>query len=112
VEEFFSKQLGIDFADVLHERNVSLPTVHVESDFRKRLKYGDRIDIEVRILHIGRTSITWCYWGYRGPSGEELVVEGQNITVCVRADTLEKIEVPEWLRSALTNYERGITGSL
>jgi acyl-CoA thioesterase FadM len=40
------------------------------------------------------------------------VVEGLNITVCVRADTFKKIEVPEWLRSALTNYERGITESL
>jgi 4-hydroxybenzoyl-CoA thioesterase len=112
MEEFFSKQLRIDFADVLHERNVSLPTVHVESDFRKRLKYGDRIDIEVRILHIGRTSITFGYRGYRGSSEEELVVQGHNITVCVRADTFEKIEVPEWLRSALTNYERGMTESL
>ena len=61
IEEFFSKQLEVDFADVLHKRNVSFPTVHVESDFRRRLKYGDRIDMEVRILNLGRTSITWGY---------------------------------------------------
>jgi CubicO group peptidase (beta-lactamase class C family) len=33
---------------VLHKRNVSLPTVHVESGFLQRLKYGDRIDIAHR----------------------------------------------------------------
>jgi len=105
IEEFFSKQLEVDFADVLHKRNVSFPTVHVESDFRRRLKYGDRIDMEVRILNLGRTSITWGYRGYRA-SDEELVVEGHNVTVCVRATTFEKIEVPEWLRKALADYER------
>lgn len=66
-EEFFINELGIDFADVLHERNVSLPTVHLEADFRQRLKYGDRIDMEVRILELGRSSIRWGYKGYRVP---------------------------------------------
>jgi acyl-CoA thioesterase FadM len=33
-----------------------------------------------------------------------LVVEGQNVTVCVRTDTFEKIDVPEWLRQGLTSY--------
>ncbi len=111
MEEFFLKQLRIDFAEVLHERQLSLPTVHVESDFRRRLKYGDRIEMEVRILNVGRTSITWGYRGYRGSPGEELVVEGHNITVCVRADTFEKIEVPQWLRSALIDYREGICES-
>jgi len=105
IEEFFSKELGIDFADLLHKRNLSLPTVHVQSDFRQRVKYGDRVEVEVRILNIGRTSITWGYKGYRGSSPEELLVEGHNTTVCVRTDTFEKIEVPEWLKKALTDYE-------
>jgi len=30
-------------------------------------------------------------------------IEGQNVTVCVKADNFEKIEVPGWLRKALTN---------
>lgn len=106
VEEFFGAELGIDFADVLHERNVSFPTVHVEADFRRRLKYGDRIEIEVRVLDIGRSSITWGYRGYRGSagSGSELLVEGSNVTVCVTADSFDKIEVPEWLREGLEAY--------
>ena len=58
MEEFFSRELGIDYAEVLHQRNLSLPTVHVERDFRRRLRYGDQIDMEVRVIHVGRTSIT------------------------------------------------------
>ena len=35
---------------------------------------------------------------------KELVIEGQNVTVCVSPDTFLKKEIPEWLRKALTNY--------
>jgi 4-hydroxybenzoyl-CoA thioesterase len=104
MEEFFAGEMGIEYADVLHQRNLSLPTVHLESDFRRRLRYGDRISMEVRVIHIGQTSITWVYKGYRRNGEEEIVVEGQNVTVCVKTDTFEKIDVPEWLRQGLTSY--------
>jgi len=103
LEEFFANEMGIDYAAVLHQRNLSLPTVHLESDFRRRLRYGDRINIEVGVINIGQSSITWGYKGYRRDE-EEMVVEGQNVTVCVRTDTFEKIDVPEWLRQGLTSY--------
>ena len=104
MEEFFAGALGIDYADVLHERNLSFPTVHVECDFRRRLRYGDHIDMEVRVLHLGRSSITWGYKGYRVGDPGEPVVEGANVTVCVKSDTFEKTDVPEWLRQGLENH--------
>jgi 4-hydroxybenzoyl-CoA thioesterase len=104
IEEFFAAVLGIDFADVIHQRNVTFPTVHVQGDFRRRLKYGDRVDMEVQVLDLGKTSITWGYKGYLVGEEVELVVEGQNITVCVKADTFEKVDIPEWLRVQLTKY--------
>jgi 4-hydroxybenzoyl-CoA thioesterase len=104
IEEFFAGGLGIDYADVLHKRNLALPTVHLESDFRRRLKFGDRIDMEVRVINIGRTSITWGYRGYLVDDEEDIVVEGHNVTVCVKNDTFEKIDVPEWLIQGLKNY--------
>ena len=105
MEEFFGAEVGIDYADVLHKRNLSLPTVHLEGDFRRRLRYGDQINMEVRVIHIGKTSITWGYKGYRINGREEIVVEGQNVTVCGKTDTFKKIKIPGWLRIALTNYK-------
>jgi 4-hydroxybenzoyl-CoA thioesterase len=104
MEEFFGNVLGIDYPAVVNERNLSCPTVHVESDFKRRLKYGDRIDMEVIILRIGRTSITWGYRGYFAGEEDDIVVKGNNVTVCVKTDTFEKINVPEWLRQGLTSY--------
>jgi len=104
MEEFFSSELGIDYAEVLHKRNLSLPTVHLQADFRRRLRYGDQINIEVKVVDIGRTSITWGYEGYRVRDVGEIAVEGQNVTVCVETETFEKKEVPQWLREGLTAY--------
>ena len=104
MEEFFSSEIGVDYAEVLHKRNVSLPTVHLEADFRRRLRYGDEINMEVRIIKIGQSSITWGYRGYRRVVERELVVEGENVTVCVSAETFLKKEIPKWLRKALTDY--------
>ena len=106
VEEFFGGVLDVDFADVLHVHNLGLPTVHVEADFLRKLKYGDHIDMEVEVVDLGRSSITWGYRGYRG-SGGELVVKGSNTTVCVHLDTFEKIQIPPWLRHGLETYQNG-----
>jgi 4-hydroxybenzoyl-CoA thioesterase len=108
MEEFFASVVGIDYSDVLHKRNLSFPTVRVEADFKRRMKYGDQIDMEVRILKIGRSSIHWGYQGYLHQDEKILVVEGNNVTVCVRTNTFEKIEVPSWLRKTLTDYMKAI----
>ena len=104
MEGCFTGALGVDYADVLHERNLSFPTVHVECDFRRRLKYGDHIDMEVRVVRIGRSSITWGYRGYRAGDPGGIIVEGANVTVCVKTDTFEKTDVPEWLRQGLEKH--------
>jgi 4-hydroxybenzoyl-CoA thioesterase len=101
MEEFFSLGLGIAYSDVLHTQKVTFPTVHVEAKFLQKLKYGDRIEMEVRVIKIGRTSIHWGYRGYRTENTQKLVVEGSNVTVCVSSDKFKKIEVPSWLRKGL-----------
>ena len=74
IEEFFSAVLKVDYADVLHKEKVSFPTVHLESDFRSRLKYGDRIGMEVRVVNIGKSSITWGYRGFYSEGEKDKVV--------------------------------------
>src|SRR4030042_2844012 len=104
MEEFFAGELGIDYADVLHRNNLSFPTFRVECDFRRRLRYGDRIDMEVRVIQIGQTSITCGYRRYRPGDEGGLVVEGSNVTVCVDADAFKKTDVPDWLRQGLEKH--------
>lgn len=107
LEEFFEAEVGIDYPAILNRHRLGFPTVHLETDFRRSLRYGDLIDVEIRVLRIGRTSITW---GYKGYNGKDLAVEGRNVTVGMNMDTFEKIETPEWLIESLEAYRQRCAG--
>lgn len=106
IEEFFSNVLEMEYAEVLHEHGLAFPTVHIESDFRRPLVFGDHIDVEVRVLKIGRTSITWGYSVHKSGRPEEIVVEGHNVTVSMHMKSFTKMDIPDWLRKKLETYRK------
>ena len=106
LEELFSTELEIEKARVLQEHRMAFPTVHLESDFRRRLRFGDHIKVEVKVIKIGRTSITWGYTAYKAGEADEIVVEGHNVTVCMNMDIFKKRDIPGWLINALEAYQR------
>lgn len=57
------------------------------------------------ILKLGLTSITWGYKAFKTEGPETVVVEGQNVTVCVKTDRFKKIETPDWFRRELEAYQ-------
>ncbi len=106
LEEFFGAELGIDYSKILINHRIGFPTVHLEADFKKPLNYGDQIEVEVTVLKIGKTSITWGYEVNKKDKPEELVVKGRNVTVTINLDTFEKVETPGWLRQKLEAYRK------
>jgi hypothetical protein len=44
LEEFFGQELEIDYPVLIDEHHLGLPTVHLETDFSRPLRYGDSID--------------------------------------------------------------------
>ena len=97
LEEFFADELGIEYHALVDEHRIGLPTVHLQTDFSKPFSYGDNIEVEVRILNIGRTSITFGYRGFKQGETEPRIV-GQNVTVCLDMDNFQKMEFPAWLK--------------
>ena len=104
MEEYFSQALREDYARVLEEHRLGLPTVHLEVDFRRPFKFGDSIEVEARVSRIGTRSLTWDYRVFRSGS-DEVCVEARIVTVCVQLDRFEPIAVPDWLRSRVTKFE-------
>ena len=103
LEEFFDDSLCVGYPTMINSHNIGLPTVHLETDFKKPLRYGDRIEVEVRVLHIGTSSIKFGYQVFR--QGEETPrVTGHNITVCVDMESFEKTSIPDFLRACLERY--------
>ena len=97
LEEFFAGELGIEYHTVVDTHRIGLPTVHLESDFSRPFSYGDNIEVEVRILKLGRTSITFGYRVFKEGEDDPRIV-GHNVTVCLDMDNFQKMEFPTWLR--------------
>ena len=105
LEEFFGQALGIDYPILIDEHRIGLPTVHLETDFRRPLRYGDQIDVEVSVLKIGKSSMTFGYRVFK-PGKEELLIEGHNVVVCLDMDRFKKRDIPDWLRRKLETQIR------
>jgi 4-hydroxybenzoyl-CoA thioesterase len=103
LEEFFTAEAGMDYARVLLEHRFGFPAVHIEADFRRPLRYGDEIDVEVKIARVGKASVDWRYAVYRVGEAEPVAV-GQVITAGIDLDTFRTRDVPDWLRGPLERH--------
>lgn len=103
MEEFFAGVLGVDYSHFLSDHRLGLPTVRLEVDFYRPLHYGDRLEVEVGVEGLGRTSIIWRYRIFR-PGEESPATEARLVTVNMSMETHEKAEVPGWLREKLEAY--------
>ena len=102
LEEFFGQVVGVEYHKVINEDRVGLPTVHLEIDFRRPLRFGDIIDVEVRGLELGETSVTWRYavWKQDG----SLAAEATIVSVALDMDAFVKRPLPTWLRERFEAY--------
>jgi len=105
LEEFFTAELGVEYHAVVDTHRIGLPTVHLESDFRRPFSYGDKIEVEVGVLKLGRTSITFGYRVYKEGEDDPRIV-GHNVTVCLDMDSFQKMEFPNWLRQLFEKHLR------
>ena len=100
---FFAAELHMEYHTLVEDHRIGLPTVHLETDFRRPFSYGDNIEVEVRVLDLGRTSVTLGYRVFK-PGEADARIVGRQVTVCIDMDDFTKIEIPEWLRARLQNY--------
>ncbi len=100
LEEFFGQELGVDYPTLIDEHRIGLPTVHLETDFSKSLRYGDVIEVEVSVRKIGKTSITFGYRVFK-PDEDQPWTQGYNVVVCLDMDSFKKKDIPNWLRQRL-----------
>lgn len=104
MEEYFRAGLGRPYPQVLGEERFGFPAVHLEVDFRRPLRYGDEIEIEVRVVALGRTSATWRFRVF--PRGEaEASAEARVVTAGIDLDSFRPRPVPQWFREGVARLQ-------
>lgn len=105
-EEWFAGALGASYADLVVGDNIGFPSVKVETEFLKPLRYGDRVRVCLELEEIGRKSITCRYTLYRMP-GDVETARARITTVAIDNDTFESITIPDKWRRRFERFKDG-----
>ncbi len=58
VEDWFTQALGVNYAHLLGQRRVGLPTVALQSEFRAPCRMGDAVEFRLQLERMGSRSLT------------------------------------------------------
>lgn len=111
-EEFWRARLGARaYVELLDRDRIGFPAVRAECDYRAPLRFGDLAEIELRVVKLGRTSVTFGYRIYRAaepaaaPAGPAvarlLVAEGSSVSAVVDLARFAAVEPPARVRALL-----------
>lgn len=103
VEDWFNFELGVDYAGLLMEQGVGLPTAHTECNFIKPCRLGEILNLSVRLTKVGNTSITVEFIG--SVAGEKRL-HGQSVLVFINMQCGTPVAIPEELRTKLEVYQQ------
>ncbi len=100
-EHEFLRALGTNVDKQVDGRRVSWPRVSASCDYRAPARFGEVLEVKVRVNRRGVKSMTY---GFEFRRGDTLIAEGETTAVCcvMHADRApEPIEIPEWFTQAL-----------
>lgn len=101
-EEFFAGALKVPYPKVLLKEKLGFPTVHVEADFVRPLKYGDVVVMEVGVLRLGASSVTFRF---RASVRGKRAFEIRGTTACVDMRRFRGVRVPDRYRRLFRRHQ-------
>ena len=88
------------YAALITERKVGFPAVHVTSDFKAPIRYGDIARITGTVTKLGTTSCHFAFTITRAKDGVD-VASMRHVHVCTNIVTMTKLPLPADVRAAL-----------
>jgi len=98
VEDWFTQGLGVSFAELHGPRRVGLPSVRIDSEFRRASRMGETLRLRLALLRVGRSSLELLH-RFEGDDG--LRVQFRQTLVCTSLDAMRAQPFPADLRAAL-----------
>jgi acyl-CoA thioester hydrolase len=97
--EAFGQHHGLSYLDV-YKRGFVIPVVSVQCDFKKSLRYGDKVIVETKYISSDAAKLKFTYRLFNAASGE-LVATGSSVQVFLdKEDSVLQLSNPpffeEW----------------
>jgi 4-hydroxybenzoyl-CoA thioesterase len=102
-EQFFNDN-EFAYHRLIGERHVGFPTVHIETDYKQPLRYGDKLDIELSVPKMGKRSATFRYVCYRHRDGKHACT-AEITCACVDMRSMTSLPIPDDLRSLFERFQ-------
>lgn len=88
------------YSAMINDRDVGVPSVHIEIDYRAPLRYGDTARIETAVERLGAKSITFAHT-LRRASDREVCATVRQVVVTATLTALTSIPIPDDVRALL-----------
>ncbi len=99
-EEFFEHYLGTPYPTALDTERLGFPTVRVQTDFLRPIRYGDTLDITMVVPRLGGSSVDLEFTAVR--RGDDApCIRSRHTLVAVDMDTFRPRAIPEPYRGRL-----------
>ncbi|WP_298738248.1 acyl-CoA thioesterase [uncultured Chitinophaga sp.] len=96
--EAFGEKYGLRYLDIFKE-GYTVPIVKVECNYKRSLRYGDRVIVETKYTDTPAAKIRFEYTLYNAATGE-LVADGYSLQVFLDTETSTlQLTIPPFFRS-------------
>ena len=106
IEDWYTQELGHDYAELIMGSKHGFPFVHIECDFKIPSRMGDVIDLSLLVERIGRSSLGIAIVCHR--DGIERL-RARMVTAMMSIETGKPVALPQKLRDAIELYRRRTT---
>lgn len=102
VEDWFTQALGVNYANLLGQRRIGLPTVSLHSEFRAPCRMGDVVEFRLELERMGSRSLTlWADCMH----GSTCCVQIRQVLVSTSLSHDGAIEIPQDVRDGVARWQ-------
>ena len=101
MEDWYTEQLGVDYAELILNERQGFPFVHIETDFRIPSRMGEHLDLTLLLERIGHSSLSVVIVGHL--AGVERL-RACLVTAMMSLETQRSVELPHGLRDKFVAY--------
>jgi 4-hydroxybenzoyl-CoA thioesterase len=101
IEDWYTDELGFNYANMIMGSQFGFPFVHIECDFKIPSRMGDVIDLTLLVERVGRSSLGVAIVCHR--DGIERL-RARVVTAMMSIETRKPVALPPDLRGAIESY--------
>jgi 4-hydroxybenzoyl-CoA thioesterase len=106
VEDWFTQALGVEYAHFLGERRLGLPMASLQCDFKAPSRMGETIALRLRLMRMGKRSLTLGVTCSGAASAEDLRWSAKAVIVTTSLAHDGSIPIPQDVVQGIARWQK------